>query len=175
MGPGVWLRRGWFLALWCLHTARLLGFSHFRGRIRTGGDLNKNTTMTPVVNVKAVRKLFLKNYPPFVIPPQQKLIYTSKEAGEALDISNPAWPLQQSLTKSLHELDSLSVIFSNQTDEALVLIQQFRAHPHCFRLLRCYLRLNKPEVASSARWGLRELIPLIDPPLFSKKAGRPEK
>ncbi len=115
--------------------------------------------MKPVVNFKAVRKLFSKDHPPFVILHQQKLIYISKEAGEVLDISNPAWPLHQSPAASLFKNDTLPVSSSNPTSDVLDLIQLFRSQPHLSRLLRCYLQLNQPEVASFARWALRELIP----------------
>jgi hypothetical protein len=50
-----------------------------------GGELKKDTTMKPVVTVKALRKLLSKDHPPFVILYQHKLIYIGKEAGEILD------------------------------------------------------------------------------------------
>ena len=55
--------------------------------------MEEEPTMEPVVNFKAVRKLLAKDHSPFIILHQQKLIYISKEAGEILDMSNPAWPL----------------------------------------------------------------------------------
>ena len=81
--------------------------------------------MKSVVNFEAVRKFLSKDHPPFVILHQQKLIYICKEAGEILDISNPAWPLQQSSAKSINKLNPLPVISSNQTNELLALIQHF--------------------------------------------------
>ena len=115
--------------------------------------------MKSVVNFEAVRKFLSKDHPPFVILHQQKLIYICKEAGDILDISNPAWPLQQSPPASLVKNDALPISSSHQTGDVLDLIQLFRSQPHLYGLLRCYLQLNKPQVVAFARWALRELIP----------------
>ena len=78
---------------------------------------------------------------------------------EVLFISNPAWSLQQSPAKTNTKSNSLPVISSSQTNELLALIQHFRSPIQHSRLLKYYFHLNKPEIATFARWALRELIP----------------
>ncbi len=133
--------------------------------LKPGGDRNLcygDTTMEPVTNFKAVRKLLSKDHSPFVILHQQKLIFISKEAGEVLDISNPAWPFRHSPTQSINKQNSLPMISSNPTNDLLDFFHNAPSHLHLSQLLSCYLQLNKPEVVAFTHWAIREVIPQAD-------------
>ena len=83
----------------------------------------------------------------------------AKEADEVLDISNPAWPLQQSPAPSNNKLNSLPVISSNETNKLLALILHFQSSIQHSGLLKYYLHLNKPEIATLACWVLSDVVP----------------
>lgn len=173
MGPEVWLRQGYHPALWCLCTARLLGFSHFWRSAPPGGDPNLyfgDYTMTELTTSELINSLSYEDHPLHVFLHDGKIAFLTKEVGEILGILKPTSSL--SASKTLENGVDYATISTLSLGEGKNFLPSSGNHVSILYLSGFFLfvlRSNKPIAIPFTRWAIREAIPMAMAPKKPKE------